>query len=165
MYLFSYHRAASTHNIAISDPIPLLRTDIRRSRYKKFKDNDEKKYYLPATHKYQIDIDKESYQVFYDETLTKTRAYDLAIESSSFEEGDLFSKCLGESSESFTYEKGSKSPFTGITVEYSKKGFIRMRTSYKNGKMNGLREFYRTGKLVSKKCYENDYEVSMLYCE
>jgi len=115
---------------------------------------------------YRIDVDDESYKVQSNIKLSNESAYFKLMKSDAFKSGSLFSGCIGDSTKyPLIYEIGSKTPFTGITVEYSRKGFIRERVSYKNGQRNGLIEVFRKGKLHMKVCFENDSEVSMLYCE
>ena len=55
-----------------------------------------------------------------------------------------------------TYEVNSTTPFTGSSVEYHDNGQLEKRGNYKNGKQDGLFEFFNeNGNLTSTQTYRN----------
>ena len=54
------------------------------------------------------------------------------------------------------YEVNSQTPFTGVSVEYHENGQLNNRTSYKDGKKDGLVEdYYENGKLNNRTSYKD----------
>ena len=64
------------------------------------------------------------------------------------------------------YEVNSQTPFSGRVVSYHENGQVEFRRNFKDGKIEGLSEWYNeNGQLLDKNCYKNDVIVNMSYCE
>ena len=53
------------------------------------------------------------------------------------------------------FEKKSKKPITGIVEKYDKKGNLQLRTEYKDGIRNGIREGYNNGIMYHNSFWKN----------
>ena len=61
-----------------------------------------------------------------------------------------------------TYKDGK---LEGLWEKFYENGQLRSRQNYKNGKLDGLSEWFYTNGRGRQKCYKNDENVDMSYCE
>ena len=88
------------------------------------------------------------------------------------------------------YEVNSQTPFTGSYVSYHENGQLKSKTTFKDGKQDGLEEsyhengqleskvnykdgkqegifefYFEDGQLLYKNCYKNGEKTDMSYCK
>ncbi|MDB9813613.1 hypothetical protein OAC45_04025 [Gammaproteobacteria bacterium] len=61
-----------------------------------------------------------------------------------------------------TYEINSQTRFNGASVSYFESGQLKMKSSYKNGCLDGLHEaYYENGQLKEKRTYQDILDIPM----
>jgi len=65
-----------------------------------------------------------------------------------------------------SYEVNSTTPFVGVTLDYNENGQLDERGNYKDGKQDGLLEFFKEegGSFWFNNCYTNGEKIDMSYC-
>ena len=66
------------------------------------------------------------------------------------------------------YEINSQTPFTGVVTEYWENGQLMFKTTFKDGELNGLHEWYHENGQEpewSPICYQNGEKVDISKCK